>query len=86
MFPNGSIRSSHYVKHPQGSKHDSDIKRLEGAHKQHLDLGMNTEPEHQSHNPNQDNYEHNHGPIVSPTIGSESPALDGVERGTAKPL
>jgi len=86
MFPSDSIRSSHYVKHSQGSKHDSDIKRLEAGHKQHMDLGMNTEPEHQSHNPNQSNYEHNHGPVVSPTVGSESPALDGVERGTAKPL
>lgn len=86
MFPSGSIRMSHYVKHPQGAKHDADIKRLEGAHKQHMDMGPNSEPEHQSHNPNQDNYEHKYGPVVSPTVGSESPALEGIERGTAKPL
>jgi hypothetical protein len=86
MFPSESIRSSHYVKHAQGSKHDGDIKRLEGAHKHHMDLGMNTEPDVQSHNPNQSNYEHEHTPVVSPTVGEESPALEGVERGTARPL
>ena len=85
-FPNESIRSSHYVKHSLGSKHDGDIKRLESAHKSNMDLGMNTEPDVQSHNPNQSNYEHGHRTVVSPTVGSESPALKGVERGTAKPL
>lgn len=83
MFKPGSIRSSHYVKHSQGNVHDADIKRLEGAHKANMDLGKTTEPMHQSHDPNQDNYEENHGPVVSPTVGSESPALMGIKRGTA---
>ncbi len=83
MFKPGETRSSHYTPTPQGRIHDADIRRLEGAHKQHMDLGKNTEPEHQSHDPNQDNYETNHGPEVSPTVGSESPALAGIKRGTA---
>jgi hypothetical protein len=79
-FPNGSIRSSHYVKTPQGSKHDADIVKLERAHKAHHDLGMNTEPDQHSHNPNQENYEHDHPSIVSPTIGAGgSSPLEGLD-------
>lgn len=82
-FKPGSIRQSHYVKHPQGNMHDADIKRLEAGHRANLDLGSTTEPNVQSHNPDQDNYEHAHSSVVSPTVGSESPALAGIKRGTA---
>jgi len=78
-FPSGSIRSSHYIKHSQGSKHDSDIARLESAHKSNMDMGATSEPDQQSHAPNQDNYEHSHGPVVSPTVGSESDGLAGLK-------
>jgi hypothetical protein len=41
-------------------------------------------PDQFSHDPDQDNYEHAHTDNVSPTIGSKrSPALKGIERGTA---
>lgn len=83
MFKPGSIRNSHYTPTPQGRAHDADIKRLESGHRANMDLGKTTEPAHQSHDPNQDNYETNHGPVVSPTVGSESPALSGIKRGTA---
>jgi hypothetical protein len=83
MFKPGSIRNSHYTQTPHGRIHDADIKRLEGGHKQHMDLGKTTEPDVQSHNPDQDNYEHVHTAVVSPTVGSESPALMGIKRGTA---
>ena len=77
-FEPGSVRMSHYVKHPQGAKHDADIARLEGAHKANMDLGETTEPNVQSHNPNQDNYLHKHGTEVSPTVGAESDGLAGL--------
>jgi hypothetical protein len=57
MFNAGSTRSSHYVKTSLGSRHDSDIARLEKGHKAHMDLGKNTAPGIDSHMPNQDNYE-----------------------------
>lgn len=70
MFKPGDTRQSHYVKTAHGAKHDADIKRLESCHKANMDMGATSEPEHQSHNPNQDNYEHAHTPVVSPTIGA----------------
>lgn len=69
-FPEGSVRSSHYVDHAQGRKHDADMGMLEKAHKQHHDLGMNTAPDQHSHNPDQENYEYTHTDEVSPTIGT----------------
>jgi hypothetical protein len=74
-FPESSVRSSHYVDHAQGRKHDAGIANLERAHKRHHDLGMNTEPDQQSHNPDQENFEHSHPDQVSPTIpdGGSSP-------------
>ena len=69
-FPTGSIRSSHYVDHAQGRKHDASIANLEKAHNRHRDLGMNTMPDQFSYDPDQANYEHTHTNEVSPTIGT----------------
>ena len=78
-FPESSVRSSHYVDTPQGRKHDAGMAMLEKAHKAHHDLGMNTKPDQMSHNPDQENYEHDHGDGVSPTIdGSQSSPLKGL--------
>lgn len=58
MFPIGSRRSDHYVDSPQGKKHDADMTRLESGHKANLDLGHTTQPDQDSHDPHQPNFEH----------------------------
>jgi hypothetical protein len=73
-IPESEHRQSHYAKTPQGAKHDADIVRLEAGHKKHLDLGPNTKPDQDSHNPNQENYE---GNVTEPTnFGGKAPKGD----------
>jgi hypothetical protein len=58
-FGHGMTRSSHYVNSPQGARHDADIARLESGHRANLDLGKTTEPDQDSHDPGQPNYDCN---------------------------
>lgn len=67
MFKAHETRSSHYVETEQGRKHDADISKLETGHKRNMDLGKNTVPDQDSHNPDQSNYEGTRGDWKTPT-------------------